>query len=90
MENPVPHWILEVARAAAKKSDDNPAPYEVVGELIQDGDSLNKQRGYQEAFGFPLMKGKPIYFFNNTFFSQCLRYSRKRAARYSSSQLLGT
>jgi hypothetical protein len=41
----------------------NEIDFDVWGEVIQDGISLNKQHGYQEAFGFQLMKGKSFYFF---------------------------
>jgi hypothetical protein len=57
------HWILEVAHAARRFSFSNEIDFDVWGEVIQDGISLNKQHGYQEAFGFQLMKGKPFYFF---------------------------
>ena len=57
------HWILEVAHAARKFSFSNEIDFDVWGEIIQDGISLNRQHGYQEAFGFQLMKGKPFYFF---------------------------
>ena len=57
------HWILEVAHAARKFSLSNEIDFDVWGEVIQDGISLNKQHGYQEAFGFQLMKAKSFYFF---------------------------
>ena len=57
------HWVLEVVHAAAKKIFPNTMDYDVFGEVIQDGISLNKQHGYQETFGFQLMRGKPFYFF---------------------------
>jgi len=57
------HWVLEVAHATQKISLSNVIDYNVWGEVVQDGVSLNKQHGYQEAFGFQLMRSKPFYFF---------------------------
>jgi hypothetical protein len=36
---------------------------EVDGFLIQDGKNLNNELGYDEIFGFSLVKGRPFYFF---------------------------
>ena len=36
---------------------------EVAGEIIVDGQSLNTQQGYAEAFGWQLIAGQPFYFF---------------------------
>jgi hypothetical protein len=58
------HWVLEVAHASQKFGLPNMMDYDVWGEAIQDGISLNKQNGYQEVFGFQPMKGRPFYFFN--------------------------
>jgi hypothetical protein len=33
------------------------------GQVILDGVSLNQRYGYQESFGFQLLRGKPFYFF---------------------------
>lgn len=57
------HWVLEVAHATQKGVFSDAIGPDVLGEIIQDGISLNKQHGYQETFGFQLMKGKPFYFF---------------------------
>ena len=57
------HWVLEVAHATEKGLFSNAIGSDVLGEVIQDGISLNKQHGYQETFGFQLMRGKPFYFF---------------------------
>jgi hypothetical protein len=58
------HWVLEVAHVTQKwtpwQSEIN---FDVFGEVIRDGESLNRQHGYQETFGFQLMNGKPFYFF---------------------------
>lgn len=36
---------------------------EVDGFLIEDGENLNTKYGYDEAFGFDVLAGKPFYFF---------------------------
>jgi hypothetical protein len=36
---------------------------EVAGQIIIDGQSLNQQMGYSEAFGWQLLDGQPFYFF---------------------------
>jgi hypothetical protein len=48
------HWVLETAYA----SHDS-----INGSLSRDGESLNAPRGYEEAFDFQLLRGKPYYFF---------------------------
>jgi hypothetical protein len=57
------HWVLEAAHTIQKFSLSNVIDYNVWGEVVQDGVSLNRQHGYQETFGFQLMKDKPFYFF---------------------------
>ena len=57
------HWVLEVAHATDNIIFSYANGSDVFGEIIQDGISLNKQHGYQETFGFQLMRGKPFYFF---------------------------
>jgi hypothetical protein len=57
------HWVIEVAHVTEKEIFSNIMYHDVFGEIIQDGISLNKLHGYQETFGFQLMKGKPFYFF---------------------------
>jgi hypothetical protein len=39
---------------------------EIEGDIIIDGQSLNRQQGYSEAFGWQLIAGKPFYFFRNS------------------------
>jgi anti-sigma factor RsiW len=39
---------------------------EIEGDMIIDGQSLNRQQGYSEAFGWQLIAGKPFYFFRNS------------------------
>ena len=34
-----------------------------MGQSVRNGELLNEREGYQEAFGFQLMNGKPFYFF---------------------------
>jgi hypothetical protein len=36
---------------------------EVLGEVVIDGNSLNKELGYDEIFNWRLLKGQPFYFF---------------------------
>lgn len=36
---------------------------EVDGFLIQDGENLNEQLGFEEIFGWQLLNGKPFYYF---------------------------
>jgi hypothetical protein len=56
------HWTLEVVRVEARQQG-RAVTCDPVGDVIQDGESLNGRRGYQESFGFQLMGGKPFYFF---------------------------
>lgn len=61
------HWVLEVVHAAAKKGYfETEIDFDVLGEIILDGVSLNQQQAYQESFGFQVMKGKPFYFFKKS------------------------
>jgi hypothetical protein len=57
------HWILEAAHIAKKTDTSNVTTYDILGEVIQDGVSMNEQYGYEETFGFQLIKGRPFYFF---------------------------
>ena len=34
-----------------------------MGHIVSDGVWLNEEYGYDEAFGFQLLNGKPIYFY---------------------------
>jgi hypothetical protein len=56
------HWVLEIARVTLDASS-NEVSLEPVGQIIQDGELLNERYGYDHAFGFQLMKGKPFFFF---------------------------
>ncbi len=51
-------WILEVARAS-----DSSDTFQVLGEIFQNGISLNLKYGYQSSFEYQLLGGKPFYFF---------------------------
>jgi hypothetical protein len=51
-------WILEIARA--KTSADT---FQVIGEIYQNGISLNQKYGYQSTFEYQLMADRPFYFF---------------------------
>jgi hypothetical protein len=57
------HWALEIAHVTEKFSLNNQISLDSVGQIIQDGQLLNERIGYDEAFGFQLMNGKPFYFF---------------------------
>ncbi len=56
------HWIIEVAHVTLNLLS-NETPLEPVGQIIQDGESLNDHNGYDQAFGFQLIKRKPFFFF---------------------------
>lgn len=55
-------WFMEVAHVEENPDDPN-AAFIVWGEIIRDGDSLNKKYGYSEAFNFQLLDGKPFFLF---------------------------
>lgn len=57
------HWVLEYARVDNAAGPDNSISSNVTGQIVLDGELLNETRGYQEAFGFQLLNGKPFYFF---------------------------
>lgn len=48
------HWALEIALAT---------PEVWAGQVYIDGESVNEAQGYEEAFGFQTLSGKPFYFF---------------------------
>jgi hypothetical protein len=56
------HWVLEIAHVTLDLVS-NESPLEPVGEIIQDGKSLNELNKYDQTFGFQLIKGKPFFFF---------------------------
>jgi hypothetical protein len=57
------HWTLEIAHVTQIFSPPNEVSLEFYGQIVQDGELLNERYGYDEAFGFQLMNGKPFYFF---------------------------
>jgi hypothetical protein len=56
------HWALETAYVTTHQTG-NMIDSQATGQISLDGQLLNKQLGYQEAFGFQSMHGKPFYFF---------------------------
>ena len=56
------HWALETAYVK-NHMNGNEIDSQATGQISIDGKLINKQLGYQEAFGFQTMHGKPFYFF---------------------------
>jgi hypothetical protein len=56
-------WFLEVAHVEENPTDPN-AAFILWGEIFADGNSLNEQHGYDEAFNFQILDGKPFFFFS--------------------------
>ena len=56
------HWALETAFVTNHRIG-NEIVSQASGQISVDGKLLNQQLGYQEAFGFQTMHGKPFYFF---------------------------
>jgi len=56
------HWVIEIAYVKLDLAS-NDSPLEPVGQIIQDGESLNDRYGYEQTFGFQLIKDKPFFFF---------------------------
>jgi hypothetical protein len=56
------HWVLEIAHVDQHISG-NEISLDSFGQVVEDGVILNDRYGYQEAFGYQLMNGKPFYFF---------------------------
>ena len=54
------HWALEVLDNTRPSGGTGMTP---AGQVILDGVSLNQRYGYQELFGFSLLRGQPFYFF---------------------------
>lgn len=57
------HWALEIAHVILTRISPHEIGSHESGEVIRDGVPLNQRHGYEESFGFQLMKGKPFYFF---------------------------
>ena len=51
-------WIIETAR-----TNGNSDNYQVLGEIYENGISLNQKNGYQATFEYQRLGGKPFYFF---------------------------
>jgi hypothetical protein len=56
------HWALETANVT-ERTEGNTIYSDAVGQVAVDGVLLNDQLGYEEAFGFQTIHGKPFYFF---------------------------
>jgi hypothetical protein len=56
-------WFLEVAHVEENPADPNAALI-IWGEIFTDGNSLNDQHGYDEAFNFQILDGMPFFFFS--------------------------
>ena len=56
------HWVLETAHVT-NHAIGNMIDSQATGQISVDGKLLNQRLGYQEAFGFQTMNGKPFYFF---------------------------
>ena len=56
------HWALETAYVT-ERTEGNTIYSDAVGQVTVDGVLLNNQSGYEEAFGFQTIHGKPFYFF---------------------------
>ena len=56
-------WILEVVRVKAQKTSDGLDTHVPVGELYMEGELLNEKYGYDSAFDFQILAGKPFFFF---------------------------
>ena len=56
------HWALETAHVVTHLTG-NMIDSQATGQISIDGKLLNKQSGYQEAFGFQTLHGKPFFFF---------------------------
>jgi len=56
------HWVLETAKITETQQG-NSVTDNAVGRVSVDGQLLNDSRGYEEAFGFQTLNGRPFYFF---------------------------
>jgi hypothetical protein len=57
------HWVLETVRMSPQNDPQSKVKSAWFGQIIRDEVSLNEKYGYEEAFGFQLIRGKPFYFF---------------------------
>ncbi len=51
-------WTLEIARASGDTNT-----FEMIGEIYQNGISLNRKFGYQASFEYQVFGGKPFFFY---------------------------
>jgi len=56
------HWALETAYVKNHQHG-NEIDSQATGQVSINGKLINEQLGYQEAFGFQILHGKPFYFF---------------------------
>ncbi len=57
------HWVLETVGTSRQGESQDGLEGAGSGQIIRDEGSLNEKYGYEEAFGFQLIRGKPFYFF---------------------------
>jgi len=55
------HWAVETAVVSNQQSGNEVTTF-ATGQVAVDGESLNDQLGYDEAFGFQTLGGEPFYF----------------------------
>jgi hypothetical protein len=56
------HWALEAAKISLTQKE-NSITVNAVGRIVVDGQILNESLGYDEAFDFQTLNGRPFYFF---------------------------
>lgn len=62
------HWVLEAARVSNTETvegDMTSVHSFSLGQIVVDGELLNENRAYEEAFGFQTINGKPFYFYQS-------------------------
>ncbi len=58
------HWVLEAAYVTQTYYPaDNTITLTTTGQVVEDGQLLNTRYGYQQMFGFQLLRGRPFYFY---------------------------
>ncbi len=60
------HWVLETVFVKEISTIDQRREYQLTGQLVQDGISLNEEMQLEDAFGFQWLNNKPFYFFKKT------------------------
>ena len=57
-------WYLETATSTVTLTDNgNVINTQTLGDIYQDGESLNAREGYEESFGFQTISSRPFYFY---------------------------